>query len=422
MKERLTQMFEKIPLTGSTPNSKNQVDALLVLRAFACFMVVAMHCIAPRKSIVYQGVDLSWLIFSNAFVAVWIFFALSGYLMGKAFYTGRYLVDGSGILGFWRNRALRIAPLYYFQLLFLCLLVYPETLKIENWTYLIRLCTFTYANHMPIAFNGAVWSLSTEVQFYLFIPFIYVLLKDHLYSRRRIIFAALAIVVAVFTIKLAFIIPIKKLIETDLTYGIKYWYSPLITNLDVFLIGFLVNPLIQLRNKPLKFPFHKQLAILLVVLLYLCTAYHIHSEELQGLRSGGIRTSTMLFILQPLTALVTAFFIYAFESPADSYNSSSRNRKLSFSAILENPCRGLEIFGNLSYGIYIWHIPLITKAIPQIVTSVVPIEAFYSRVVAAVVLSTVMAAVTYYLVELPAVRWKSYRLADRTDGKDKIAE
>lgn len=96
--------------------------------------------------------------------------------MGKAFYTDRYQVDFSGMLNFWRNRVLRIAPLYYFALLFLCLFVYPETLKVENWSYLLRLCTFTYASHLPLAFNGAFWSLSTEVQFYLFVSFIYVLL------------------------------------------------------------------------------------------------------------------------------------------------------------------------------------------------------------------------------------------------------
>lgn len=246
--------------------------------------------------------------------------------------------------------------------------------------------------------------------------FCYVLLKSHLYSRRRVVFAAVEIIVAVFAIKLVFIFSIAKMIKTDLIYGIKYWYSPLLTNLDIFLVGFLVNPLLQLKSKPLKFPFQKQLAVLLIALLYFYTAYHLHSQELHGMPVGGICTSTTLFILQRLTAWVTAFFIYAFESSDDSYKASIKNRQLSFSAILENPWRSLEIFGNLSYGIYIWHIPLIAKAIPQIAISTLPIEAFYSRVVGAVMLSTLMlftllATVTYYLVELPAVQWKRYRPA-----------
>lgn len=99
-------------------------------------------------------------------------------------------------------------------------------------------------------------------------------------------------------------------------------------------------------------------------------------------------------------------YIWAFES--DIYYNSHRNEKLSFNTILQNPCRILEVLGILSYGIYIWHSPILGN-ITSIFTAKVPIEAFYIRLTSTLILSTVLAAVTYYLVELPCAKWKIHQ-------------
>jgi peptidoglycan/LPS O-acetylase OafA/YrhL len=83
-------------LATTHPAPQNRLDPLLVLRGLACLMVTIIHCNPPRNSILFHGLDLSWLCFSNGLVAVWIFFCLSGYLMGKAFYTGRYRLTRQG--------------------------------------------------------------------------------------------------------------------------------------------------------------------------------------------------------------------------------------------------------------------------------------------------------------------------------------
>jgi peptidoglycan/LPS O-acetylase OafA/YrhL len=399
----------------SNINKNNRLDALLALRGFACLMVVTIHCAPPRKSIIYDDVDLSWLMFSHGAIAVWIFFVLSGYLMGKVFYTKRYTADIAGVIKFWRNRALRIFPLYYFAVLILSIFVYPEILKFSNWGFLFRICTFTYHPYISfdiVKFNDVFWSLSTEVQFYLIVPFVYSLIQNslRLNNHKKVFIISSIVVLASFVLKGLLWISFQNEITQNMGYAFKYWYTPLITNLDLFLCGFFVNGLIQnhkFKFNPRKSLFMKIFAVILIILLYLFTAHHLYHQELWNLptRSGGWRTLTTILILQPLTAIITSFFIFAFEK--DVYHEFSKREKLSLSNILKNPSRILEVVGNLSYGIYIWHMPIIVRTY-DVFNSSIPIEAFYIRLTATVILSTVLATVTYYLVELPFSKWKNF--------------
>ena len=391
----------------------NRLDALHALRGFGCLMVVTIHCAPPRKSIIYDNIDLSWLLFSHGAIAVWIFFVLSGYLMGKVFYTKRYTADSIGVIKFWRNRALRICPLYYFAVLILSIFVYPEILKFSSWGYLLRICTFTYHPYISfdaVKFNDVFWSLSTEVQFYLIVPFVYSLIQNYfkLNNQKKVFIVGLSIIVFSFIIRSLLWMSFHKEITQQMGYAFKYWYTPLIVNLDLFFCGFLLNPLIQnykLNWNQRKSFFSKLIAVILIILLYLFTAHHLYHQELWNLpnRSGGWRTLTTILVLQPLTAIITAFFIFAFEK--DVYYDFTKNEKLSFTTILKNPSRILEIIGNLSYGIYIWHMPIITRTY-EVFNAEIPIEAFYIRLTATLILSALLSTVTYYLVELPFARWK----------------
>ncbi|MEH2035600.1 acyltransferase family protein [Nostoc sp.] len=401
-------------------NNSNQLDALLALRGFACLMVVICHCSPPRNAIFYKGYDLSWLTFSSGLVGVWIFFSLSGYLMGKAFYTKRYTADVPGVINFWRNRLLRICPLYYFATLILALFVYTDVLKTENWGYLFRIITFTYNTYnqsLPPAWNGAMWSLSTEIQFYILVPFFYTFLLHRLVNKKQIVIIAISIIFVTFFVKFIFWITFRQQITEEWKYFVKYSYTPLITNMDLFLCGFIMNGLLfhhqkmiaNLKKNKIFQSYMKYFAIVLVMTLYIVTAHHLYHQEiwnLPELAGKGIRTSTTVFIWQPITALITCFFIFVFEF--DKYKTSIKNEPLSFSAILGNPLRVVELFGNISYGVYIWHMPIIAK-ISSIFTSEIPIEAFYMKLIAALFLSTLLASITYFLIEIPSSKWKTYQ-------------
>jgi peptidoglycan/LPS O-acetylase OafA/YrhL len=414
----MTQL-QSVPISSKCePPLSNGVDGLLGLRAFACLMVVMLHCGPPPQSLQAAGRDWSWLLFSNGFVAVWIFFTLSGYLMGKAFFTGRYAYNRQGIQAFWWNRALRILPLYGFSVVLVAIFVYPEILKMANWGMLLRVLTFTYQSHVQpddVVFNGALWSLSTEVQFYLLVPLIYGVARQFAASWRATVAVMGGVVLGILGLKCLIWVGLHDLITTNLSYALKYWYSPLSTNLDVFLIGFLLNPLLLAvqRHWGDRLPFTarqvsgwKVGAIGLIVLLYLFTAHHLYFQEQWGvatLPTRGIRTSTTFFLLQPLTALCTALFIVAFEIAAPTVRAPLSARNL-----LDQPLRMVEILGQISYGIYIWHSPIIHQAVGGVITTTgqLPIVIFYQRLSLTLMLSGLFAAITYWVIERPALKIK----------------
>jgi peptidoglycan/LPS O-acetylase OafA/YrhL len=437
--------MEKMEQSVSSPASAtvettktNHLDVLLAIRAIACFFVVVAHCSPPRDAIVFQVYDLSWLLFAAGGMYLRTFFCLSGYLMGKLFYTGRYQLNLDGILKFWRNRVLRVFPLYYFAAIFLIVFMYTGLLKIENWGYLIRIFTFTYNHALPPDFNRPLWSLSTEVQFYLLAPFIYSFAKERFTKPRQIYAAAIAIVLFTSLLRLPVWI-------TDLRSDvITYWYTPLIGNLDMFLCGFLLNPLIKYNqekqnlkvyamnqlesrlevvqdgdrsngkntllqlNRRSKSPdwLGKFMAVSLAIAFHFYTAYHIYHHEMRNVAGAetGIKTSMSFFVLPIITAVLVSFLIYSFESGA-SYLGHLSNERLSIHTCIRNPVRLIEIFGYLSYGIYVWHMPIIRQITP-IVTSQIPLEAFLTKVGIVAILCILVATITYYLVELPAARWR----------------
>jgi peptidoglycan/LPS O-acetylase OafA/YrhL len=418
----------EIASESAQPNS-NSVDALLVLRAIACLMVVITHVAPPRNVIYIKQIDFSWLLFSHGMASVWIFFCLSGYLMGKAFYSGRYALSRSGVIDFLRNRVLRIAPLYYFSAFILAVLVYPKILMPENWSYVFHILTFTYQAYLTPnapAFNASIWSLSVEMQFYCLVPFFYVLVRKYCVNLRTTIASLVAVIFIGFLIKAGVYLSFKEDIHKSMYFLFKYWYSPLINNLDIFLIGFLINPLILFmqekqhpewvvqgsmtpppkKRRPLMGSSgFKILACIIFVIFYLATAQHFYAQELWGMparEAQGMRTTTTLFIWQPVTAIVTAIFILAFDATRKTQS------KLTARAILHNPWRVLEIFGILSYGVYLWHGPIVQK-LAEVVTSSSRVEFYFMRLSWVLVLSCMFSAVTYYIVELPAARYKSFQ-------------
>ena len=186
-----------------------------LIRLFAALQVAIVHSAA------YLNIDIKYLKFLDLFPGVPIFFFISGFLIIKSFKK----IKNDKLKNFFYNRILRIYPgLYFcFILTFLSILFskYLNNIDINYYRLFLWLVTqlsfFQFYN--PDFFrgygtgvtNGSLWTISIEIQFYLLIFIVYMLLNK--YKKLLIVifstFIILNIVNAIFNEKITIFIVTK---------------------------------------------------------------------------------------------------------------------------------------------------------------------------------------------------------------------
>lgn len=242
-------------------------------------------------------------------LSVSCFFVISGYLIVRSY------IRNNNLLVYIRSRVMRIYPLYcvvIFSCFFLGALLtfYDYKFYVESsWIYLLSNLAFLnfiqptlpgvftdIGNHGAV--NGALWTIKIEVMFYISVPFIYGYLFR--FISRKILTVIFFILSLVFFYIMSYIIDI---------YGLnKAFNNQLPSLMSYFMVGALFN-FININKKIVCFllPF-----------------------SLVGIYSG-------VEILKPLSVgLIVAFLSFC----------------LPFVRVSKN-------IGDLSYGIYIWHFPVI---------------------------------------------------------------
>lgn len=160
-------------------NSAHGLAFLDVLRATAALMVFVYHCaerfLEPVKPAYFPSL-------AQGQAGVALFFSLSGYLIFAT--LERSYSDSSGgpprswYVSFWIRRFCRIYPLYLFSLAAV-LALSPEWRTTYHIPYMVAhlfgMHSFTRSWHG--AFNGVLWSLAIEIQFYVIAPFVYLAVR-----------------------------------------------------------------------------------------------------------------------------------------------------------------------------------------------------------------------------------------------------
>lgn len=153
-----------------------------LLRVLATLFVFLLHGREHVSKVNELPAPLNWITYFPAWAGVWIFFLLSGYAIGCGFFTGRYplrsengKIKVSSFFRFYWGRFIKIAPLYYLY----CIMFEILSNNMFLWNdsqVLLKMLTFTFNGTNGRIGLGHLWYVSTAMQLYLFMPFIYLVL------------------------------------------------------------------------------------------------------------------------------------------------------------------------------------------------------------------------------------------------------
>lgn len=381
-----------------------RVDHLLVLRGLAAVAVMVSH-LQARTGTSGFGPDFDWLIPRNGYPPVLFFFTLSGYLITKTFVTGRYDVRvRHDLLDYYRNRLLRILPLYYFTI-FVCAAFYLErTLAKPGSVAGLFVFTESYRNAEPIIFNQPYWTIPIEVFYYVLAPGIYLSMRAWV---ERIGWLTLLL-----TILAAFAGYTWLLFgEEPVRYGAVVLSKPdwnlnahhaFLYNFEAFLIGALANFAVRSARKfrftasrSLRFSMRVVFAIG-VVLIFL-HAGHVS----RNLQPAGLMSHFFLYGLVPTVGLLVGMLAWL----QDTRDSAAVRR----SGVEARILIGMEWVGLFSYGIYLWNRPMLDLVESAQTAGLLPEGALITWAVVAAA-TVCVSALSWYAVEKPFLAFRSRKL------------
>jgi peptidoglycan/LPS O-acetylase OafA/YrhL len=388
-----------LPRTTVAPgDSRRDTDWLLLIRGLACGLVFIMHSgIAFNHDFSYGNSRWAWILESPAWLGMVLFFTLSGYLIGKGFYTGKYDLSRSGVTLYLRNRFLRIFPLMIVVGLLATIWQSPQLLSTPQIG--VRIALFGFNGCACSAAVDPFWSLSAEWQFYLLAP------------------AAFAIALAasrLFTPTPKVLLPVATLLVLGLGFMIRqyqwthhggeaswthYIYPTLLGNIDVFLLGFLTNwwvPRLARISRLLG-------AVWPLLLVGIYLAYSFISYE-SIFNHSHQWFPTFALILPAATALALIPVLVGCEV----WNRKARPRKVP----QRKTAFVLYWVGALTYPIYLVHAAILVN-----VQLGLPRGAYAAKLAIGIILVILIAWVLHMTVEQAVLNW---RRRPATEAKNRL--
>jgi peptidoglycan/LPS O-acetylase OafA/YrhL len=340
--------------------------ALDGLRALAALGVVVHHC-WQNAGHPWAPLGIWWI---ELALGVALFFCLSGFLVYGPW--ARAAVDPEArpprLARFYALRAARILPLYYLTLAAAVALLYGtgHSRLVDDWRLLgFVVLAQNYVPSLAGKLNPPTWTLTIEVTFYVLVPFIGMVALRIARGRAGQLAVLAALTAACVTwVALTTEPPVVRTTLPDV--------------LGLFCVGMAARVIVEGRRIPR--------ALGRVLLVAGAALVWAHASGQLGAPLHGA--------LRDLPAGV------GFAAICVACSAPDAPRVLS--------CRPLAYLGTLSYGIYLWHYPILLGLQAR---GLLPTDDVVAAIALVGGLAIIAAAATWHFVEQPLLRVVHRRLA-----------
>ncbi len=357
-------------------DSAGKEHVIDAMRGFAALLVAYFHCrqvewvgMQTFHQSVGHSFSLSTIAAYLTFPIAWgsagvpIFFVISGYCIhrGGALRLAKdpdYRLDTGN---FWVRRFARIYPvllaalLLTFALDWVSLQLPPVSHKIREiglHAFLVNLFSLQGVAGKTFGSNGALWTLSLEVQFYAIYPLLFAL-------RRRLGMTSVLAIVAVVNVVSAYVLE-----RHDIQFFTSYWFS---WTLGAWIADAKTRTAPDARSSV-------WLYVLAAAFIALgCAAFHFGQY-------GAFQ----------LWAVGFAFYLY---KALERRNADTRGARI------------LSRFGDFSFSLYLIHLPIFVLLSSILFRSSLQMSIWPSF--GYMLVAVPVAYVFYRLVELPAMKWSA---------------
>lgn len=360
------------------PAPRAYYPALDILRGIAILAVVFFHNFGSLRffGFGWMGVDL--------------FFVLSGFLITELLLSS--LGNRYYFRNFFMRRVLRIFPLYYAVLLLFFLAspmlfkqkdpqstyAYFNDNKLWFWTY-FQNWLMVKKGPAPVPYLTHFWSLGVEEQFYIFWPFV-------LFCFRRLSHLKTVVVALIL-----FAIGFRLFTWFTHPYEVEAYYCNTLTRMDSLLMGCLLAVHLK-EGKTLSKAFIKNVVMCFGLLITTSLVFY-----------GNLKRENFLFstIGYSLTAAFFAVVLYCVLHHSHKLTASLKR------------LTALQFIGKISYGIYVFHVPVylllatqVSKAVGEFVSDAGNVALLVS--VLSLLLTIAISTLSFYLFEKPILTLKKH--------------